>query len=171
MFGPYDLLYLLSCLFLYNENSINHVAILIFATFFFQAEDGIRDRNVTGVQTCALPISSRFPFLVIDAAAPSSRAVRPAFPFAPVWGRWCAFCPCAPAFVVCLLPASSLLASVVAVGGLLVAGWGFGGGGCGSVLWGLCGVEGLGWWWVFLASWGAGGGGVRCGVLVVPVVP
>src|SRR5207249_5233826 len=23
----------------------------------FQAEDGIRDRNVTGVQTCALPIS------------------------------------------------------------------------------------------------------------------
>src|SRR5437868_9172326 len=25
-------------------------------TFFFQAEDGIRDRNVTGVQTCALPI-------------------------------------------------------------------------------------------------------------------
>src|SRR5207249_8592252 len=26
--------------------------------FFFQAEDGIRDRNVTGVQTCALPISA-----------------------------------------------------------------------------------------------------------------
>src|SRR5699024_11292658 len=25
--------------------------------FVFQAEDGIRDRNVTGVQTCALPIS------------------------------------------------------------------------------------------------------------------
>src|SRR5699024_11311726 len=24
--------------------------------FIFQAEDGIRDRNVTGVQTCALPI-------------------------------------------------------------------------------------------------------------------
>src|SRR6266540_720058 len=24
--------------------------------FFFQAEDGIRDRDVTGVQTCALPI-------------------------------------------------------------------------------------------------------------------
>src|SRR5699024_11950622 len=24
---------------------------------FYQAEDGIRDRNVTGVQTCALPIS------------------------------------------------------------------------------------------------------------------
>src|SRR5256885_5468455 len=27
--------------------------------FFFQAEDGIRDYKVTGVQTCALPISSR----------------------------------------------------------------------------------------------------------------
>src|SRR2546421_9693201 len=27
--------------------------------FFFQAEDGIRDLIVTGVQTCALPISSR----------------------------------------------------------------------------------------------------------------
>src|SRR5207249_5685965 len=27
--------------------------------FFFQAEDGIRDRNVTGVQTCALPISEQ----------------------------------------------------------------------------------------------------------------
>src|SRR5699024_2959873 len=30
---------------------------LVFFFFFFQAEDGIRDRNVTGVQTCALPIS------------------------------------------------------------------------------------------------------------------
>src|SRR6266853_2631033 len=27
--------------------------------FFFQAEDGIRDLTVTGVQTCALPISER----------------------------------------------------------------------------------------------------------------
>src|SRR2546427_1216569 len=31
--------------------------VLIF--FFFQAEDGIRDLTVTGVQTCALPISFR----------------------------------------------------------------------------------------------------------------
>src|SRR5699024_11723212 len=31
--------------------------ILFYVFFFFQAEDGIRDRNVTGVQTCALPIS------------------------------------------------------------------------------------------------------------------
>src|SRR5699024_12103668 len=29
---------------------------LFIVYFFFQAEDGIRDRNVTGVQTCALPI-------------------------------------------------------------------------------------------------------------------
>src|SRR5699024_1755191 len=29
---------------------------MLFIFFFFQAEDGIRDRNVTGVQTCALPI-------------------------------------------------------------------------------------------------------------------
>src|SRR5439155_18660137 len=28
-----------------------------FFFFFFQAEDGIRDGHVTGVQTCALPIS------------------------------------------------------------------------------------------------------------------
>src|SRR5439155_9231453 len=28
-----------------------------FTVFFFQAEDGIRDGHVTGVQTCALPIS------------------------------------------------------------------------------------------------------------------
>src|SRR5690606_41002944 len=27
--------------------------------FFFQAEDGIRDSHVTGVQTCALPILAR----------------------------------------------------------------------------------------------------------------
>src|SRR5699024_11637983 len=31
---------------------------LISVRFFCQAEDGIRDRNVTGVQTCALPISN-----------------------------------------------------------------------------------------------------------------
>src|SRR6266849_10091544 len=28
------------------------------ASFFFQAEDGIREPRVTGVQTCALPIST-----------------------------------------------------------------------------------------------------------------
>src|SRR2546425_7335379 len=31
--------------------------IVVIFFFFFQAEDGIRDKLVTGVQTCALPIS------------------------------------------------------------------------------------------------------------------
>ena len=34
------------------------IIIIIFNSFFFQAEDGIRDKLVTGVQTCALPISN-----------------------------------------------------------------------------------------------------------------
>src|SRR5256884_110503 len=34
--------------------SVNCISIIFF--FFFQAEDGIRDVAVTGVQTCALPI-------------------------------------------------------------------------------------------------------------------
>src|SRR5256886_7753415 len=33
------------------------VGIYLIYFFFFQAEDGIRDLTVTGVQTCALPIS------------------------------------------------------------------------------------------------------------------
>src|SRR2546430_7560977 len=33
------------------------VVVLCVFCFFFQAEDGIRDLTVTGVQTCALPIS------------------------------------------------------------------------------------------------------------------
>src|SRR5256885_10898111 len=34
-----------------------HYDIYSLLFFFFQAEDGIRDYKVTGVQTCALPIS------------------------------------------------------------------------------------------------------------------
>src|SRR5699024_11915757 len=41
-------------LFTFCNNFMSTVHIF----FFFQAEDGIRDRNVTGVQTCALPISA-----------------------------------------------------------------------------------------------------------------
>ena len=37
-------------------NGLQHSCVFLFF-FFFQAEDGIRDRDVTGVQTCALPIS------------------------------------------------------------------------------------------------------------------
>src|SRR5699024_11500437 len=39
----------------------------------FQAEDGIRDRNVTGVQTCALPISIRLTPIQVMAVARVSR--------------------------------------------------------------------------------------------------
>src|SRR5690606_40899834 len=41
-----------------------------FPLFFFQAEDGIRDFHVTGVQTCALPI------LVFGGFSPDSLADR-----------------------------------------------------------------------------------------------
>src|SRR5690606_3975774 len=34
----------------------SHLLVVFFFFFFFQAEDGIRDFHVTGVQTCALPI-------------------------------------------------------------------------------------------------------------------
>src|SRR5256884_5988381 len=44
--------------------------------FFFQAEDGIRDVAVTGVQTCALPISTTAPNeVVVTATAPGSSSV------------------------------------------------------------------------------------------------
>src|SRR5438034_7420583 len=52
--------------------------------FFFQAEDGIRDHCVTGVQTCGLPICYRMrpqtmlsPLTgLVDAARPDSEAAR-----------------------------------------------------------------------------------------------
>src|SRR5437762_7321368 len=37
-----------------NSRAASHSCVVV---FFFQAEDGIRDTSVTGVQTCALPIS------------------------------------------------------------------------------------------------------------------
>src|SRR5699024_6374258 len=43
------------------------ILLYLYISFFFQAEDGIRDRNVTGVQTCALPI---FCNSFINAASP-----------------------------------------------------------------------------------------------------
>src|SRR5205807_5621308 len=38
---------------------ISYILFMVEIFFFFQAEDGIRDYKVTGVQTCALPIFSR----------------------------------------------------------------------------------------------------------------
>src|SRR5204863_6907277 len=48
--------------------------LFIFFFFFFQAEDGIRDLYVTGVQTCALPIF--FPFVIPALESPHVRPVR-----------------------------------------------------------------------------------------------
>src|SRR5438093_8535194 len=36
---------------------LSNLIMTLYINFFFQAEDGIRDWSVTGVQTCALPIS------------------------------------------------------------------------------------------------------------------
>src|SRR5215510_7371339 len=47
----------------------------VVAFFFFQAEDGIRDGHVTGVQTCALPIS--VPPAERQAAVVAAKDVRP----------------------------------------------------------------------------------------------
>src|SRR5690606_40048527 len=59
---------------LHPLKSVCLCSLRVFA-FFFQAEDGIRDFHVTGVQTCALPISK-----------PSTRATDKTAP-APVPGR------------------------------------------------------------------------------------
>src|SRR5687767_15209643 len=48
-------MYYIFCFFFF----LLSVFVYFFFFFFFQAEDGIRDKLVTGVQTCALPISGR----------------------------------------------------------------------------------------------------------------
>src|SRR5260221_6197893 len=61
-------MFVIACLFIFTLHSIDHAFMLslLFTLFvypsflfffFFQAEDGIRYHCVTGVQTCALPIS------------------------------------------------------------------------------------------------------------------
>src|SRR5690606_40796969 len=47
----------------------------LFFFFFFQAEDGIRDFHVTGVQTCALPI---FPLLIMAKLSSLPNTLAPA---------------------------------------------------------------------------------------------
>src|SRR5690348_167080 len=47
----------------------------VFFVFFFQAEDGIRDGRVTGVQTCALPIFSHW--WTLNLAAPNNALLQP----------------------------------------------------------------------------------------------
>src|SRR3712207_7331429 len=41
----------------------------MYIVFFFQAEDGIRDIGVTGVQTCALPILHSCIFFVVGSSS------------------------------------------------------------------------------------------------------
>src|SRR2546421_8856970 len=45
-----------------------------FGVFFFQAEDGIRDLIVTGVQTCALPISRKITAAATSVVVPTRPA-------------------------------------------------------------------------------------------------
>src|SRR5258707_8235953 len=53
--------FVLNCLFYQGEDVILDFGLVRcgWCFFFFQAEDGIRDIGVTGVQTCALPISTK----------------------------------------------------------------------------------------------------------------
>src|SRR5688572_33501556 len=55
-------------------------------SFFFQAEDGIRDLTVTGVQTCALPISIAAGDLPVPESF-TSAVTRPSMEFAQLPGR------------------------------------------------------------------------------------
>src|SRR2546429_429869 len=54
-----------------------YVSLLAFSFFFFQAEDGIRDVAVTGVQTCALPISREARCSPGSSTAPPPEAMAP----------------------------------------------------------------------------------------------
>src|SRR5437773_3178498 len=54
---------------------------VLFFVFFFQAEDGIRDRDVTGVQTCALPIFEQSQFSQRNARGPRHRPRTPVYAF------------------------------------------------------------------------------------------
>src|SRR5256886_5541728 len=62
----------------YERNKLYFVYVSYFF-FFFQAEDGIRDLTVTGVQTCALPISTKERVAVVHAGITSAsrEAIRP----------------------------------------------------------------------------------------------
>src|SRR5256885_14377566 len=53
-----------------------YVVVFIIVFFFFQAEDGIRDYKVTGVQTCALPISFAKTLSLVPFTSPIATPVR-----------------------------------------------------------------------------------------------
>src|SRR5205809_5733437 len=56
----YFYLFLIFCLITFKFFFFLFFFLIFFFFFFFQAEDGIRDVAVTGVQTCALPICRRW---------------------------------------------------------------------------------------------------------------
>src|SRR5256884_3073995 len=70
-----------------ENNDDDHQVDKLVVLFFFQAEDGIRDVAVTGVQTCALPISNiseavvswTSPRAIATCPATSSTSARPLF--------------------------------------------------------------------------------------------
>src|SRR5260370_25296954 len=80
MYLSYPSVCLQSCLCTSGVIMVFRVLTFFFFFFFFQAEDGIRDSSVTGVQTCALPIfairrnarSSLWPPPSPDSCAPPS---------------------------------------------------------------------------------------------------
>src|SRR5256885_8223991 len=60
---------MLSYIIVCNALIFIYICVLLFFFFFFQAEDGIRDYKVTGVQTCALPILRNTSRADLDRAA------------------------------------------------------------------------------------------------------
>src|SRR2546427_6852329 len=70
------------------------ISVVLVFSFFFQAEDGIRDLTVTGVQTCALPISLAFGLAACgpddpQAARPNARATAPILIMSSSLPSWC----------------------------------------------------------------------------------
>src|SRR5256886_5103333 len=63
-----------------NQHAVRHRRVgfgtKMILSFFFQAEDGIRDLTVTGVQTCALPISDNGPPLLLGGLRSSASRPR-----------------------------------------------------------------------------------------------
>src|SRR5689334_24372677 len=69
------LMYYLFYSLFFHSFSFVLLLLFFFFFFFFQAEDGIRDGTVTGVQTCALPILRRVHIVLVaeQAELPAAR--------------------------------------------------------------------------------------------------
>src|SRR2546427_8970216 len=77
-----------------GQRVVKFFVVSLFGFFFFQAEDGIRDLTVTGVQTCALPICTRCacspgcrPCSELKGSGSTSKAPAPWGARAPGWRR------------------------------------------------------------------------------------